>query len=285
MIRNTFLFVPGIGPSRERELWKNGIRHWNDLPLPVISMRPSWLTGGLEERIVTTAQIASQSLDSGDFAALVRMIPATARWRLYREFLSCCAFFDIETDGTREALPTVASIFSGRNGVELFVEGRNLGDIVPALSRHPVWVTFGGVRCDEPWLRARFPQLPRPAFHFDLCPFARSLGLKGGLKHLEEHLGFGRPDHMKGLSGRDAVFLWKAWAERGDRYALKRLCEYNIYDSVQLRTLADLLFNRAVNEIGAGGAPDPFEGRTRPAVDVFVRTDAIAGAEKMIADL
>ena len=285
MIRNTFLFVPGIGPSRERELWKNGIRHWSDLPLPIISMRPAWLTGGLEERILHVIGKVSEALEAKDFAALVRMIPSTARWRLYREFLSCCAFFDIETDGTREAVPTVASVFSQQKGVELFVDGRNLEAIVPALASHPVWVTFGGTRCDEPWLRARFPQLPRPAFHFDLCPFARTLGLKGGLKSLEERLGFGRPDHLKGLTGRDAIFLWSAWAERGDRHALKRLCEYNIYDSVQLRTLADVLFNKAIEELSSGSEPNPFEADHRPAVAVFSRARAIACAERILVSL
>ena len=285
MLRHTFQMTPGIGPSRERELWKTGITSWDAFPLPALSMRPDWLSGGHEERILSAIRRAESALSEGSLSELVRMFPAQTRWRLYRTLLSRAAFFDIETDGTNEATPTVVSIFSEVRGAELFIEGRNLSEVVPALASHPVWITFGGVRCDEPWLRARFPALPRPAFHFDLCPFARSLGLKGGLKPLEERLGFGRPPHLKGVTGRDAIFLWASWTRGKSRAALQRLCEYNLYDAIQLRTLADILFNRAVQALGLQADCQLFGQKSPPSVPVFRREAVLPQVQRLVQSI
>lgn len=256
MLRHTFQMIPGIGQARERELWASGITAWSQFPLPLLSQRPHWLSGAHEARLTEAIGRMKQGLAERDLPPLIRSLPSRERWRLHRELLPVSVFFDIETDGSREAAPTVVSLLHGK-AIELFVAGRNMDELPEALGRWPVWISFGGVRCDEPWLRAAFPQLARPAFHFDLCPFARALGFKGGLKALEEHLGLIRPETVRGMNGRDAVFLWRRWRERGDKNALKRLCEYNIYDTIQLRPLAASLFNMAIDRIGReAGAQD-----------------------------
>ncbi len=256
MLRHTFQMIPGIGPARERELWVSGITDWSKIPLPLLCQRPSWLSGAHEERLAEAIRRLENALSEGALNVLVRALPARERWRLHRTLLNRTVFLDIETDGTRDAVPTVVSLLHG-NTIELFAAGRNMDELPDALAKWPVWTSFGGVRCDEPWLRAAFPQLPRPELHFDLCPFARSLGFKGGLKALEERLGLIRPDAVRGMNGRDAVFLWARWRDQGNRNALKRLCEYNIYDTVQLRPLAAALFNMAIDQIGReSGAAD-----------------------------
>ena len=260
MLRHTFQMIPGIGQAREKELWTAGITHWSQFPLPLLCRRPTWLSGAHETRLTEAIGRMEQALDERNLLPLIRSLPSRERWRLHRELLADSVFFDIETDGTAEASPTVVSLLHG-DEIELFVAGHNLDALPESLERWPVWISYGGVRCDEPWLRAAFPQLARPAFHFDLCPFARQLGFKGGLKPLEEHLGLIRPETVRGMNGRDAVFLWARWQQQGGKNALRRLCEYNIYDTVQLRPLAAKLCNLAIGCIGQEAGLEGFAER------------------------
>ena len=43
MLQHTFQIVGGIGPARERELWRDGIESWRDLPQrKLLARRPDW---------------------------------------------------------------------------------------------------------------------------------------------------------------------------------------------------------------------------------------------------
>ena len=130
-------------------------------------------------------------------------------------------------------------------------------------------------------LRQHLPALPRPAWHFDLRFFAAALGLRGGLKKLEEALGFGRPDHLHGVNGLDAIRLWARFGAEGDRQALRRLAEYNFYDSVQLRTLAGTLYNRAVEAL-AGEVSGPGFVEAIARCDVFQRGEALRDMSRLL---
>ncbi len=246
MIRNTFQLIPGVGPSRERDLWGQGIRHWDHFPGDggeiALSKRQD---PGAREHL----NRARQSLAAGDLGALAQALPQREHWRLYREFSEQAVFFDIETDGRQAMAPTAVSLFHAR-GFEVFLQGRNLDELPQALARFPMWVSFNGSVFDVPVLQAHFGELPRPALHLDLRFVCRRLGMRGGLKHLEEALGFGRPPHLKGVGGMDAVLLWRAWRDGKELAALRFLVEYNLYDSIQLRTLADRAFNHAAQSLG-----------------------------------
>jgi hypothetical protein len=74
------------------------------------------------------------------------------------------------------------------------------------------------------------------------------------LKLLERAEGIRRPPSVDGLSGLDAVRLWSAWLG-GDAASLRRLVEYNLYDAVNLRALADLGYNRMVERLRLPAAP------------------------------
>jgi uncharacterized protein YprB with RNaseH-like and TPR domain len=65
------------------------------------------------------------------------------------------------------------------------------------------------------------------------------LGLRGGLKSIEEQLGLIRDPAVQGLNGFDAVLLWKNY-QWGDESALERLILYNTMDIVQLKPLMEL---------------------------------------------
>ena len=50
------------------------------------------------------------------------------------------------------------------------------------------------------------------------------------------------------MDGADAVRLWKLWERHGDRDALDILTEYNRADTVNLETIADIIYERLVRE-------------------------------------
>jgi hypothetical protein len=74
------------------------------------------------------------------------------------------------------------------------------------------------------------------------------------LKALEEREGLGRPEHLRGLDGSSACWLWRH-ARLGSREALRRLAEYNLYDAINLRPLLGLAYNRLAARAGLGAPP------------------------------
>jgi len=77
----------------------------------------------------------------------------------------------------------------------------------------------------------------------DLCPTLRRLGLRGGLKRIEQTLGLIRDPDLEGLDGWAAVRLWQAYCA-GDTAALETLLRYNREDIVNLKPLAELAYQR-----------------------------------------
>jgi hypothetical protein len=49
------------------------------------------------------------------------------------------------------------------------------------------------------------------------------------------------------------VWLWRH-GQRGDKRALRLFAEYNLYDTINLRTLMGLGYNRLLEDIDVGGA-------------------------------
>jgi uncharacterized protein len=94
----------------------------------------------------------------------------------------------------------------------------------------------------------------------DLRPLLARIGHRGGLKAIEEQTGIGRPEHLRGLDGPGAVWLWRQ-ATRGDTNALQRFAEYNLYDTVNLRPLMALTYNRLATRSGLPFRPLPIPAR------------------------
>lgn len=270
MIRRTFQIIRGVGPSRERGLWGDGITRWDDFPAPggspALSAR---LDAAARERI----EEARVALERRDLRALASMVPPREHWRLYREFQADAAFFDIETEGMSGA-PTVVSLFHA-GGFEVFLQGKDLDRLPQALERWPLWVTFNGSSYDVPVLARHFGRLPTPALHLDLRHVCRRMGWTGGLKKVEDELGFGRPRHLRGVDGLDAVYLWRYWLAHRDHAALRLLVEYNLYDTIQLRTLAERAYNRGAEGVGLGD----------PTIPVFERGDVLYDVTRYLLTL
>jgi uncharacterized protein YprB with RNaseH-like and TPR domain len=245
VIERSFQLLPGIGPWRERDLWSKGLLDWDSFrAAPELSELPAGQRESLGARIVE----AEAALHSRDLARLAKLLPEREHWRLYPSFLDEAVFLDIETDGAVDGHPTVVSLFD-KQGLHVFVQGRNLGALPQALARSRLWVTFNGRCFDVPVLRRHFPELPEPVVHLDLRFLCRRVGLRGGLKTVEQMIGIGRPPHLRGVGGLEAVLLWRTWVAREELAALRFLVEYNLYDAFQLRALADFAYNLAVEQL------------------------------------
>ncbi|BDG03341.1 ribonuclease H-like domain-containing protein [Anaeromyxobacter oryzae] len=252
MIRSTFRLAPGVGPWLESRLWNAGVRRWADLPgAPDDALSPR-----LRPRLATAVARAEEALAAGDAEALAAMIPRVERWRLYAAFAADAAFLDVECDG--DDLTCVGVL--DRRGPRLFLAGRDLDAFPEAAAGWKLLVTYNGLAFDVPALRRAFPGWRPPRAHVDLCHLWRRLGHAGGLKLLEEETGVGRPEHLRGVTGRDAVRLWRAHLE-GDGDALRLFAEYNLHDAVNLRTLMDLAYNRMIERLRLPAAPVPVSER------------------------
>lgn len=249
MIRSTFRLTPGIGAWLESRLWDAGVRTWDDLAaapdagLPV----PARALARLREAVAR----AGAALAAGDAEALARLLPRAERWRLYPAFVEQACFLDVETDGG-DGLTAVGLLDAA--GPRVLLAGRDL-HLLPELAAHwKLLVTFNGQAFDVPVLERAFRGFKAPLAHVDLCHLWRRLGHRGGLKLLETAEGLRRPPAVAGLSGLDAVRLWGGWLA-GDAAALRLLAEYNLYDAVHLRTLADLGYNRMVERLRLPAPP------------------------------
>lgn len=271
MIRQTFQHIPGVGPWREKDLWARGIRTWSDFPT---AGGPVGLSRGKDEEARAAIARAEQALAAGDLPTLAGLIPPKEHWRLYGHFAQQAIFFDIETDGDPDQNPTVVSLFDAA-GLHVFIRGRNMADLPAALNARPIWVTFNGSCFDVPVLRDHFPELGRPAAHIDLRFVCRRIGMNGGLKSIEDSLNLGRPPHLRGVNGWDAVLLWRAYQRGGDIEALRFLVEYNLYDAFNLRTLMDVAYNRCTDELACDVARVP----------VFDRGDILYDVSKALLEL
>ena len=252
MIRSTFRLGSGLGPYLEAQLWNAGVRSWADFPAePAVVLSPR-----VDLRVRAAIARAQAALAAGDAETLAAMLPRAERWRLYPSFEEQAAFLDVESDG--EALVCVGVLDA--EGPRLFLAGRDLDQFPEASRRWKLLVTFNGLAFDVPALRRAFPGWRPPRAHVDLCHLWRRLGHQGGLKRLEEETGVGRPAHLCGLTGLDAVRLWRAHLA-GEEAALRLFAEYNLHDAVNLRTLMAMGYNRLVERLRLPAEPIPVRER------------------------
>jgi hypothetical protein len=246
MLRSTFQLVPGFGPGRERRLWQAGITDWNELddaPAPLV---PSRLRGPL----CAAARALEAALGDGDLQGAARAVPAPEHWRLFPAFERRTVYLDIEAD-FKDGLTAIGILDD--DGPRILLPWRDLDQFPRLCPPDCLLVTFNGGSFDVPILRRFFPDWQAPAAHVDLRTLLGRVGERGGLKAIEDRLGLGRPDHLRALDGRGAAALFR-WAGCGDRGALRLFAEYNLYDTVNLRTLMALAYNRAVDELGVPAA-------------------------------
>ncbi|MBI2102763.1 ribonuclease H-like domain-containing protein [Candidatus Woesearchaeota archaeon] len=189
MIRQSFIFLEKIGRQGEENIWKQGIRDWQDFLQRKEVNRISALRKQYYDRKIREAQ---QALLENDSAYFIGKLPSVQMWRLYPQFNEECCFLDIETDSLGKI--TVVGLSDYYN-TKIFVKGFNLEKrlIGSELQKFKLVVTFNGGAFDLPKLKKELAiELTVP--HLDLKPLCVNLGLKGGLKEVERILELKRPE-------------------------------------------------------------------------------------------
>ncbi len=230
----TFQLIRGVGPQREKELWARELETWADFERA--AARETVLGDRLDRELLVAIAKARDALTRGALVELASLFPAREHWRLYGHFVEQAAFFDIEADG--DDAPTVVGVMD-RFGIASFRRGTSLPELPARLAQSAIWVSFNGSVYDVPALRKAFESFPSPPVHLDLRFLIRHAKLRGGLKGVEDAIGLGRPPHLRGVRGLDAIRLWREWNFNRDKNALRLLVEYNLYDAINLRSVLE----------------------------------------------
>lgn len=234
MIRNTFLLLNGVSFGREKRLWQQGIRTWNDY------LNAKTIQGIKQEtKAKHDVQLreAKEKLWSGNAEYFKEKLPLAEQWRLWSHFKDEAVFLDIET-GEREGI-TVVGLYDGQD-MKTLIRGQTLNKktLLTEINKHALLVTFNGATFDIPVLQRYFGctlNLP----HVDLRTVCGRIGLKGGLKEIEKKVGITRRKEVENIRGGHADQLWNMWQASGDKEWLDRLVLYNEEDVLNLERLAN----------------------------------------------
>lgn len=270
-LERTFQLIKGVGPWRERDLWARGLATWPEFEAAAAG--GVVMNERLDRELLEAIAKAREALKLGSLQTLAELVPAREHWRLYGHFSDRAAFFDIEADG--DHVPTVIGVMD-RQGVATFLKHRNLADAPARLAESPIWVSFNGSVFDVPVLEHAFEgNFPKPVVHLDLRFLIRHAKLKGGLKGVEDAIGLGRPQHLRGLKGLDAIRLWREWQFNRDVKGLRLLAEYNLYDAINLRSVLEWTLWR-IAELNA------WDVQREP---IFERGDVLYDVSRLILEL
>ena len=242
MLQHTFIHIPGVGKQTELELWKRGIHDWDDAAR--FEKRFGAVGARLHQKLEHYIPLSQEAVRRRDAAFFERLSTMGEAWRIFPEFANECVYLDIETTGLSSVfdMVTMVGLYDGRK-YKVFVEGENLHELPSHLRGYSVMVTFNGAGFDLRFLRLAFPEIKFPPIHIDLRWVTRKLGMKGGLKSVEEKFGLKRAASVEDITGFDATVLW-AKHLRGEKSALEQLIQYNTEDVVHLKAIMEMAYDR-----------------------------------------
>lgn len=266
LLQSTFLHLPGVGPRTESRLWRNGFKCWNDLwssleagtsVSEVLSGRRQqnlFDSGGGSSKSIAWIDAIDQSklaLTKGEYSFFCENLKPSDHWRMLPDLANEATYLDIETTGLshhHHYVTVIGALHKGR--FHQWVWPQALDGFYEILSETRLLITFNGSRFDLPFLRRQFPELQEFGAHVDLLYSARSAGLVGGQKAVEEQLKLRRDPGLHGVDGSDAVADWCA-ALYGDRASFSRLLRYNRADVEMLPHIAAAICNRSMDIVQA----------------------------------
>lgn len=237
MLINTFIHIPGIGPTTEQKIWQSNVLTWKDENrFSCLSLSASRL-----EDLKVFARESRLHLENSNPNFFEALLPSNQHFRLFPEFRHTCAYLDIETTGlsTSSQITTIA-LYNGKE-IKYFVQGKNLVDFPKEIKKYKVLVTYNGRSFDIPFIEDSF-KMKLPHSQIDLRYILKHLGFKGGLKKCEKALGIDR-EELDGVDGYFAVLLWKDYFRNRNQKALETLLAYNIEDVINLETLMIKAYN------------------------------------------
>ncbi len=239
MITSTFIFLERIGDKLEQNIWKNGVYDWDSFLKRKNINGLSRYRKLYYDRKILNARKALYNFDSSYFLDL---LPQSEMWRLYEFFKEDSVFLDIETTGLSKDNNdiTVFGLYDGIN-TKIMIKGINLdyNALKKELQKYKLIVTFNGASFDLPFIEKIYHGLLPKIPNFDVKSVTDRLDLKGGLKNIEKTLGIKRSNIVDKFYGGDALTLWRMYRATGDDYYLNLLVEYNEYDVINLKIVAE----------------------------------------------
>lgn len=248
MFRESFIFLDGVSYQKEALVWGQGVRDWNDF---LFIQKVKGFSRIRKERADVKIKEVRQLFFDEEMFSLARVLPQKEHWRLFNDFCDEAVFLDIETEGYYGNV-TVVGLYDGRE-TKSFVRGVNLDRSVlqRELAKYKLVVTYNGSSFDLPVLE-RFFQFRLEVPHIDLRGVCSRVGLRGGLKSIEQQLGIMRPALLKYVGGDDAAELWRCWKATGDRDFLDMLVAYNEEDIVNLEPIARFAVGKLWQDVRRG---------------------------------
>lgn len=246
MIRNSFIFLERIGGKLEQSIWQQGIHNWDDF------LNRKYVKGiSRYKKLYYNRKIikARKNLYYNNSYYFNNILPSTETWRLYNHFKEDSVFLDIETTGLSDmSYLTLIGLYDGQN-TKTMIKGINLDikALKEELKKYKLIITFNGATFDLPYLKKRYPNIIPNIPHFDLRHACAKINLKGGLKEIEKKLGIKRSKIIEKMYGGDAILLWRKFQATGNDYFLKLLVEYNEEDIINLKQIADYVYDKLKN--------------------------------------
>jgi len=237
MLRNTFVHLPHIGLVTEQQFWANGILTWDDFFEQKTDYAKKF------QHLKNLISLSERKLQMKDAKFFTDRLRSDQHWRIFPEFLDRTVYLDIETTGlrARDHITTI-SVYDGKK-IFYYIYGKNLKQFKYDIKKYKVLITYNGKCFDVPILEREF-KINLPQVHLDLRYILRSLGFTGGLKSCEHQLGLSRGD-IEGIDGYFAVHLWHDYLD-GNKKALETLLAYNIMDTINLKKLMLIAYERNV---------------------------------------
>jgi uncharacterized protein YprB with RNaseH-like and TPR domain len=240
MLTSTFVHVPGVGYTTERQIWEQGGLTWYRFLEIHQAIR---LSDRKRALILPYVEESIERLKQGDHKFFAKNLSSRDHWRAISEFGNQMAYLDIETTGCGwDDRITVIGVYDGYD-MHSFIRGHNLEAFPEFISRFKILVTFAGSSFDLPFIRRTFPSLELDQLHVDLMCLLRRIGFRGGLKSIERQMGIRRPSEVECMDGYDAVRLWHEY-QCGSSEALELLLLYNKEDVVNMHLLLKYGYKR-----------------------------------------
>ena len=240
MIQSTFISLPKISNKKEQNIWKQGINNWNQF-LKTDSIK------GISKKAKAFYDMkireAKEELRAENSYYFQKLLPNTETWRLYEYFKDECCFLDIESYEHGKNI-TIIGLYDGIE-TKTMVKNINLDMNIlrKELEKYKLLITFNGSSHDIPNINKYYPKTIPKLAHIDLRHACKKIGLKGGLKMIEEEVGIKRPIHLKAY-GENPIDLWRAFLASGDKEYLDLLIQYNEEDIINLKPLMEYVYGK-----------------------------------------
>ncbi len=240
MLQSTFQFLPNITATKEKQLWKQNIKTWDEF------MKAKTIKGLTTEQKRECDLILQQAKYAilEDKPSFFTKLPQKEMWRLYQSFKNKLRFLDIEIiNKQREIL--VVSIADGFE-TKSFVRNHSLTpeNLKKELEQDIILVTFNGSSFDLPILE-RYCKTAFALPHIDLKHLCIKLGFKGGLKEVEKQLNIQRPQHLYGNPSE----VYRTFMASQDKEYLELIVQYNEEDTINLKPVLEKVYPQALKHL------------------------------------